>query len=237
MAETVELHHEYGITPSDLQGYFQQMIQQKHDSSINTNQYRSNGELISPTAITTTCKSSTETETYYYTDKKAEHHILMPALDEKDSLEPSTLMDDTPKQTMEDKMNIIKMKSPTVGDIDCDHDGDIDDDESENDIPPPAPMMSEDDLELQYDDCLTADVESAGQSTTQSVKPPSIQITEHLMSEPTEVNTRHAVGKGHYASDDILHLNNLKLESIEQSIFSSTTPYDYRTSDNDVCSQ
>merc|ERR1719499_2346958 len=28
MAETVELHHEYGITPSDLQGYFQQMIQQ-----------------------------------------------------------------------------------------------------------------------------------------------------------------------------------------------------------------
>merc|ERR1719361_2422969 len=72
----MELNHEYGVTPSDLQGYLQ-MIQQRHGDSSNTNQYRSN-ELLSPT--TATHITTSRSETFYYKGDKVEHHILMPAL-------------------------------------------------------------------------------------------------------------------------------------------------------------
>ena len=199
----VEMNHQYGMTPSDLQGYFA-MIQQKHCDSSNTNHYRSNGELLSPTTathITTTCKSSTDTETFYYdtSNKKAEHHILMPALDEKDSAEPSTLMDDTPKHVMEDKMNIIaKVKSPSnLDDIDdIVNDGDDEDDDEEEEgsenMHRHGPNWTEDELDIEYGSKVTAE----SKALEESLKPPSIQVTPHLVSEPTTVDGRYSVRKG-----------------------------------------
>eukprot|EP01084_Bolivina_argentea_P019932 37077_1 len=76
------IDHESGISRSDLQEYFAILAASKHYKHHNKD------ELVSPTTMThRTCKSSTDTETFYYKDneKNVEHHILMPALDEKDS--------------------------------------------------------------------------------------------------------------------------------------------------------
>eukprot|EP01083_Nonionella_stella_P086894 241583_1 len=60
-----------------------------------------------------TCKSSTLTETFYYkeNEKNVEHHILMPALDEKDSAEIE-LEEDT-RSNRKKRLNTLSIRSLT----------------------------------------------------------------------------------------------------------------------------
>merc|ERR1719361_1026232 len=232
----MELNHEYGVTPSDLQGYLQ-MIQQRHGDSSNTNQYRSNGELLSPT--TATHITTSRSETFYYKGDKVEHHILMPAL--VDSPVPKSNVN-----AMEEKMNIIaKVKSPSIVE-DRDNDGDVDEDEDEDDdlaveddddmnSENVHPVGSEEELEIQYgDEVMTAE----SRAMDESLKPPSIQVTPHLVSEPNTVATIATMTKRKeiVISEENQEYDNDHIKRfLEHSgVFSSNTPLDYRTSDDDV---
>ena len=266
--------HEYGPSPSELQEYFAR-ITHRH-SSINR---MMKDELISPTT-----GASTDTETFYYKDVnnvKAEHHILMPALDEKDSgdYDESTLESRKSHNTHE--MNVVidntKEMGIILGSVGKDDsldiidanplvminiDSDMDQDPSKVILTPETPNSNlNGSIDLGYMKRMRERFESNNSLQVQKEhkkkkkkkKDKSLKImgpsnpkkkiipvfvkgtNGSHQSHGNSVSTVYIESKNEqYDNNKIIERINIDDLDLTVSMMSSTTPLEYRTSDEDV---